>query len=159
MFTRCRSEGICYLGCNGPLVRYASLRVVRAPGMPGMFSPPPRVSDPDMHHGTCVTQVPWCMPGTLTSGFLWSWWRGNRSRHSLRIHNPQLYVSSKRPIADGDIQDATHWNANFVILMQFAEWTDYNTFHLFSKIMFLGSFDFEEQNVVEKLSLTNYLER
>ena len=24
------------------------------------------VSDPDMHHGTCVTHVPWCMPGSLT---------------------------------------------------------------------------------------------
>ena len=43
-----------------------------APGMPGTFSPPPRVSDPDMHHGTCVTHVPWCMPGSLTSSFLWS---------------------------------------------------------------------------------------
>ena len=30
--------------------------------MPGTFSPPPRVTDPDMHHGTCVTHVPWCMP-------------------------------------------------------------------------------------------------
>ena len=29
-----------------------------APGIPGAFSPPPRVSDPDMHHGTCVTHVP-----------------------------------------------------------------------------------------------------
>ena len=26
-----------------------------APGMPGTFSPSPQVSDPDMHHGTCVT--------------------------------------------------------------------------------------------------------
>ena len=25
----------------------------------------PLVSDPDMHHGTCVTHVPWCMPGSL----------------------------------------------------------------------------------------------
>ena len=41
-----------------------------APGMPGTFSPPSQVSDPDMHHGTCVTHVPWCMPGLLTSGFL-----------------------------------------------------------------------------------------
>ena len=23
-----------------------------------------------MHHGTCVTHVPWCMPGSLTRGFL-----------------------------------------------------------------------------------------
>ena len=28
----------------------------------------PLVSDPSMHHGTCVTHVPWCMSGSLTSG-------------------------------------------------------------------------------------------
>ena len=28
----------------------------------------PLVSDPDMPHGTCVTHVPWCMAGSLTSG-------------------------------------------------------------------------------------------
>ena len=48
------------------------LRVAHTPGMQGTVSPPPRVSDPDMHHGTCVTHVPWCMPDRLTSGFLWS---------------------------------------------------------------------------------------
>ena len=26
------------------------------------------VNDPDMHHGTCVTHVPWCMSGSLTCG-------------------------------------------------------------------------------------------
>ena len=26
------------------------------------------VSDPDMHHGTCVTHVPWCMSGSLNRG-------------------------------------------------------------------------------------------
>ena len=26
------------------------------------------VSDPGMHHGTCVTHVPWCMSGSLTCG-------------------------------------------------------------------------------------------
>ena len=31
---------------------------------------PRRVSDPDMHHGTCLTHGPWSMPGSLTSGFL-----------------------------------------------------------------------------------------
>ena len=60
---------------NGPFTRYAILRVAHAPGMPGTFSPPRRLSDPDMHHGTCVTHVPWCIPGSLTSGFLWSRWR------------------------------------------------------------------------------------
>ena len=81
---------------HGPLARYVYLRVAHAPGMPGTFSPPPRVSDPDMHHGTCVMHVPWCMPGSLTSGFLWSRWRGKRSRHSRRMRNPQFYVSGKR---------------------------------------------------------------
>ena len=37
-------------------------------GNAGNVFSPPRVSDPDMHHGTL---------GSLTSGFLWSWWRGN----------------------------------------------------------------------------------
>ena len=44
--------------------------------MSGKFSPSPQVSDPDMHHGTCVSHVPWCMPGSLTSGFLWNRRRG-----------------------------------------------------------------------------------
>ena len=62
------------------------------------FPRSPQVSDPDMHHGTCVTHVPWCMPELLTSGFLWSSWRGKRSRHSRRMRNPQFHVSGKRPI-------------------------------------------------------------
>ena len=49
------------------------MRVAHAPGMPGTF---PRhqlqrkllVSDSGMHHGTCVTHVPWCMSGSLTRG-------------------------------------------------------------------------------------------
>ena len=28
----------------------------------------PLVSDPGMHHGTCVTHVPWCMSWSLTRG-------------------------------------------------------------------------------------------
>ena len=28
----------------------------------------PLVSDPGMHHGTCVTHVPWCMSGSLAPG-------------------------------------------------------------------------------------------
>ena len=83
---------------HGPLTRYVKLWVVHAPGMPGTFSPPPRISDPDMHHGTCVTHVPWCKPGPLISGLLWSRWWGKRSRHSWRMHNPQFYVSGKRPM-------------------------------------------------------------
>ena len=68
--------------------------------MPRTFSTPPQVSEPEVHHGTCVTHVPWCMSGLLTSGFLWNRCRGNCSRHSRRKRNPQLYVSGKRPIAN-----------------------------------------------------------
>ena len=55
---------------DGPLTRYVKLRVAHAPGIPGTFSQPLRVSDPDMHYGTCLTHVPWCMQGSLTIGFL-----------------------------------------------------------------------------------------
>ena len=79
---------------HGPLARYATLWVMQALGMLGTFSLLPRVSNPDMHHDTCVTHV----PGSLTSGFLWIQWWGKCSRHHRRIRNPQFYVSGKRPI-------------------------------------------------------------
>ena len=47
----------------GPLARYVKLWGCRE-----RFPRPPGVSDPDMHRGTCVTHVPWCMPESLTSG-------------------------------------------------------------------------------------------
>ena len=59
---------------HGPLTRYVNLRVVHAPEMPGTFSPPhrlqrkPLVTDPGMHHGTCVTHALWSMSGSLTRG-------------------------------------------------------------------------------------------
>ena len=37
--------------------------------MAGTFFPLPLVSDPGMHHDTCMTHVPWCMPGSLTGSF------------------------------------------------------------------------------------------
>ena len=65
-----------------PLARYVKLWVAHAPGMPGTFSSPPRVSGPDMHHGTCVTHEPWCVQWSLTGSFLWSQWWGKHYRHS-----------------------------------------------------------------------------
>ena len=88
-------------GGSGPLTRYVKLRVAHAPVMTGTFSTQPPVSDPNMHHGTCVMHLLLCMPGALTSGFLWSRWRGKRSRHSWRMRNPQFYVSGERPMARG----------------------------------------------------------
>ena len=82
---------------NGPLTRNVKIAGAHAPEMPGCFSQPPRVSNLDMHHGTCVTHVPWCMPGSLTSGFPCSRQRGKRSRHFRRMDNPLFYVSGTRP--------------------------------------------------------------
>ena len=77
---------------------WASFQIRKIAGMPGTFSPPPRVSDTNMLHGTCGTHVPWCMPGSLNTGFLWSQWWRKRSRHSRRMHDPQFYASSQRPL-------------------------------------------------------------
>ena len=58
---------------HGPLIKYVKLRIAHAPGMSETFSPhplqrKPLVSEPGMHHGTCVTHVPWCMSGSLMAG-------------------------------------------------------------------------------------------
>ena len=45
------------LNCGLPIPHHG-IGVTHAPGMPGTFSPPPRDSDPDIHHGTFVTHVP-----------------------------------------------------------------------------------------------------
>ena len=92
----------------GPLARYVKLWVAHAPGMP------PQVSDPDMHHGTCVTHVPVCMPGSLASSFLWSRWRGKRSRHSQRMRNPQFYSTGKRPIEVANVYIVMDWFVCFL---------------------------------------------
>ena len=63
----------------------------------------PPVSDPGMHHGACVTHVPWCMSGSLTRG-----WRGKRSRHSRRMRNPHFYVSGKRPMTTIINRESVH---------------------------------------------------
>ena len=93
--------GKSVIRCHGLLARYVKLWVAHAPGMPGTFSPAPRVSDSGMHHGTCVTHVPWCMSGSLTDGFFWCRWRRKCPRPPRRMRNPQLYLSGKRPIGQG----------------------------------------------------------
>ena len=91
-------------GAYGPLTRYLKLLVAHAPGMPGTFSPPPGVKR--SRHAS--RHVPWCIPGSLTSGFLLSRWRGKRSRHPRRMRNPQLYVSGKRPMKTENRHDGMH---------------------------------------------------
>ena len=98
----------------GPLTRYIKLRVAHAPGMPGTFSSPPRVSDPYMHHGTCVTHVPWYISESLTSGFHRCRWRGKRSRHSRLMRKPQFYVSGKRSMVLAN--DRIHYDLQVVFV-------------------------------------------
>ena len=115
------------------------LKVAHAPGMPGTLSPPPRVSDPDMHHDTCVTHVPW----SLTSGFLWSRWWGKRSRHSQRMRSPQFYVSGEGPVdligVTGEIQNASRWLSARLQYMQ-------GSLVLSHRYMFLFSPGFQSSN-------------
>ena len=57
------------------------------------FQKKPLVSDPGMHHGTCVTHVPWCMSGSLTCG-------DGETFPAFPAHaHPQFCVSGKRPMA------------------------------------------------------------
>ena len=72
------------------------LRIAHAPGMPETLIPPPRVRDPDMHLGRCVTHVPWLMQGSLNCGFFFTSVAWKRSRLSRRMRNAQFYVSGKR---------------------------------------------------------------
>ena len=71
------------------------IRFTHAPGMPGRFSQTPRFIDPDMHRGTCVTHVPWCIPKSQTSDFFWCRWQGTFSWHSRRMCKLQFYVTGR----------------------------------------------------------------
>ena len=57
------------------------------------FQRKPLVSDPGMHHGTCVTHVPWCKSGSLTCG------DGENVPGITGACATQICVSGKRPIA------------------------------------------------------------
>ena len=83
---------------HGPLIKHVKLQVAHAPGMQGTFPPSQRVSDPAMHHGTCVMHVSWCMAGSLASGFLWKRWQGKTFPAFPAHAQPTFYVSGKRPM-------------------------------------------------------------
>ena len=138
----------------GPLARYVKFWAAHAPWMPGTVSPPPRFCDPDMHHGTRVTHVPWCLPGSLTSGLFWSWWRAKRSRHSRRIRNPKFYVTGKRPIGSpsNSQADPSWWcpvieqkwllvvalrlySASFMQILQFLTYVTYDAYFILTTLL------------------------
>ena len=71
---------------NGPLTRYAKLRLAHAPGMPATFPPPPWVSDPAASRHARDARAVMHAEIAYWRCFLWSRWRGKRSRHSRRMH-------------------------------------------------------------------------
>ena len=92
------------------MARNVKLRVAHAPGM---CSPPPRVIDPDMHHGTCVTHVPWCTPGSVTRGFPLKSVVGKTFPAFPALAQPANHVSSKRPMEVWFCHRIIdHWYAN-----------------------------------------------
>ena len=59
----------------------------------------PLVSGPGMHHGTCVTHVPWCMSGSLASGG-----GEKRSRHSRRMRTRNFPYLVRGPLTRLNLQ-------------------------------------------------------
>ena len=66
------------------------------------FQRKPLVSDPGMHHGTCVTHVPWCMSGSLACSE-----RGKRSRHSRRMRTRNFAYLARGPLKRA-------WKGNYI---------------------------------------------
>ena len=81
---------------NGPLTRYAKLRVAHAPGIPGTFSPPrpskENASERSRHASQHVRRARAVMRVGIVN------MRGKRSWHSQRMRDPQFCVSGKRPM-------------------------------------------------------------
>ena len=74
-----KSETISMAQCKRGIAPWASYQIRKIAGCAcagnagnvfprRRFQRKPLVSDPGMHHGTCVTHVPWCMSGSLTCG-------------------------------------------------------------------------------------------
>ena len=80
----------------------------------------PLVNDPGMNHGTCVTQVQWCMLSIANQ-----LWRGKRSRHSRRMRNPQVYLSGKSPCRDSSVL-LSKWITTVLNCVTFASQATYH---------------------------------
>ena len=154
---------------HGPLTRYVILRVTHASGMLGTFSPPRRVSDADMYHGTCVTHVTQCMTVSLTSGFLWSQWRGKPSRHYIlgicETHNFTYLVRSHCVgnvvllsifYYNGLCDNSTVWLYSVLLMMNqhcFKSWTDSN--YMTAGLTYLFTKEVSHHNSRDKFMLWN----
>ena len=84
------------------------------------FQRKPLVNDPDMHHGTCVTHVPWCMSGSLTCG---------------DGENVPGIPGACAPAILRIWQEAHGWNKG--PLLCWLKWLRYIRFHLYFDVIFL----------------------
>ena len=76
------------------------------------------VSDPGMHHGTCVTLVPWCMSVSLTSGS-----RENKTLPAFPAHaHQQFYIFDKRPICPQSFPCASHAHSHRAFPLWTGQW-------------------------------------
>ena len=98
-------EGNCHYLLRCPTVRSGNCAGNAGNVFPRRrFQRIPLVSDPGMHHGTCVTHVPWCMSGSLACSE-----RGKRSRHSRRMRTRNFAY-----LARGSCMFLQLWYDNFV---------------------------------------------
>ena len=76
--------------------KFVASRVAHAPVMPGTFSPPPTSKETasSRHAPRHVRHVRVVMHVGIAN----QRWRGKRSRHSRRMHNPQFCESGKGPM-------------------------------------------------------------
>ena len=82
---------------HGPLTRYAELQIAHAQRKPLVNHPakeiaskPTRYASQHVRHARDMMHVGIANPR----------WRGKRFRHPRRMRNPQLYISSKRPMGN-----------------------------------------------------------
>ena len=77
---------------------------MHATGMPETFSPPPTSKETASQRSRHASRHVRHARAVMHVGIANPRWRGKRSRHSLRMRNPQFYASGKRPI--------TSWHGN-----------------------------------------------
>ena len=95
---------------HGPLTRYIKLRVAHAAGMPETFSPPPTSKETASYRSEHASRHVRHARAVMHAGIANPRWRGKRSRHSRRMHNPQFYVSGKRPMPSQAKISPMFWN-------------------------------------------------
>ena len=115
----------------------------------------PPVSDPGMHHGTCVTHVPWCMSGSFNCGdgenvpgipgacapaILRIWQEAHGATSLSWHHHGWGYDSSDCPITEDKM--CVTWlmtwqpsQTSSSIKAAKREWSNHNTFNIFFQVL------------------------